>query len=280
MTLVKQSRRLALNTARTVGRAVASLRSFPDCLAAPTTRARFLAEIDASESLLEIGPFDCPQFEGDNVSYFDVLDQNELRLRAVEHGRSPARCPQIDFVSPNGNLGIVDRKFRTVFSSHVVEHQPDLIAHLRAVETILEPGGQLCMIVPDKRFCFDHFIPASTIAEVIDAATQSKTHSARSVLLHSLFTTHNSPIAHWLGFHGTQPRSLRDRDEISVAMAEQQRSLNGEYVDVHAWYFTPGGFLDVIKSLGAMELIGLAPIKVHQTAFLDQEFFVTMQAPA
>lgn len=280
MTLVKQSRRLALNTVRTVGRTAARFRTYPDGLAAPITRANFLAGIDTSGSILEIGPFDCPQFKGKNVSYFDVLDQKDLRLRAIAHGRSPERCPQIDFVSPNGDLRIVDRKFQTVFSSHVIEHQPDLIAHLQAVQGILAPGGQLCMIVPDKRFCFDHFIPESTIAEVVNAATQAKTHSARSVLLHNLFTTHNNAIAHWLGFHGNRPRSYRESDAISAAMAEQQRSLDGEYVDVHAWYFTPSGFLDVMKGLGAIELIGLTPVKIYQTAFLDQEFFVVMHATA
>lgn len=280
MTLVRRSRRLALDAVRTVARTAASLRAYPDGLAAPTTRADFLAGVDTSGSVLEIGPFDCPQFEGENVSYFDVLDQNDLRRRAVAHGRLPERCPQIDFVSPNGDLRIVDRKFQTVFSSHVIEHQPDLIAHLRAVQDILAPGGQLCMIVPDKRFCFDHFIPESTIAEVVDAAAQAKTHSARSVLLHSLFTTHNNAIAHWLGFHGDRPRSHREHDVIKAAMAEQQRSIDGEYVDVHAWYFTPDGFLDVMRALGATESIGLTPVKIHRTAFLDQEFFVVMRGTA
>ena len=112
MSMVKRSRRLAFNSVRTVGRAAASLRTSSVGLAAPTTRANFLAGIDTSGSVLEIGPFDCPVFEGDNVSYFDVLDQHDLRLRAVEHGRSPDRCPPIDFVSPTGDLRIVDRKFQ------------------------------------------------------------------------------------------------------------------------------------------------------------------------
>ena len=109
MMLVKRSRRLALDALRTVARAAASLQAYPEGLAPPTTRASFLAGINRSGPILEIGPFNCPQFEADNVSYFDVLDQKDLRLRAVAHGRSPERCPRIDFVSPNGDLRIVDR---------------------------------------------------------------------------------------------------------------------------------------------------------------------------
>ncbi|GGE09847.1 hypothetical protein GCM10011529_15210 [Polymorphobacter glacialis] len=278
MSLVKRSRRLALRTVKLVARAAAGLRAYPDGMAPPTTRADFLAGIDTAGSVLEIGPFDCPQFEGTNVSYFDVLDQNDLKQRAIAHGRSPDRCPPIDFVSYNGDLRIVDRKFHTIFSSHVIEHQPDLIAHLQAVRNILALGGQYLMIVPDKRFCFDHFIPETTIAEVIDAATQARTHSARSVLLHSLFTTHNSAISHWLGFHGKKPRSNREQSEIDAAMTEQKHSADGEYVDVHAWYFTPEGFLDVMRALATTQLIRLIPVRVHQTAVFDQEFFVVMQA--
>lgn len=280
MSMAKRARRLAFDAVRTLGRAAASLQVSSRDLAAPTTRASFLAGIDTSGSILEIGPFDCPVFEGENVSYFDVLDQQDLRIRAVAHGRPPDRCPQIEFVSPSGDLRIVDRKFQTIFSSHVIEHQPDLVAHLQAVGGILAPGGQLCMIVPDKRFCFDHFIPETTIAEVLDAASAAKTHSARSVLLHSLFTTHNNSVAHWLGFHGDRPRSFQDVGEMQAAMAERQRSINGEYVDVHAWYFTPEGFLDVMKGLEAIKSIGLAPVEVHRTAFLDQEFFAVMRAMA
>ena len=280
MSMLKRMRRLAFDTVRALGRAAASLQTSSRGLAAPTTRADFLAGIDTSGSVLEIGPFDCPVFEGDNVSYFDVLDQHNLRLRAIAHGRSPDRCPQIDYVSPNGDLRIVDRKFQTVFSSHVIEHQPDLIAHLQAVQKILAPGGQLCMIVPDKRFCFDHFIPESTIADVLDAASAARTHSTRSVLLHSLFTTHNDAVAHWLGFHGERPRSHQDVDAIHAAMAERQRSMGGEYVDVHAWYFTPDGFLDLMEGLHAIKSIELTPAKIYRTGFMDQEFFAVMGAMA
>ena len=139
----------------------------------------------------------------------------------------------------------------------MIEHQPDLIAHLQAIQNILVPGGHLGLIVPDKRFCFDHFIPETTIAEVLDAASAAKTHSARSVLLHRLFTTHNNSIAHWLGFHGDRPRSHQGAGAMQAAMIEQQRSVDGEYVDVHAWYFTPEGFLDVMKGLEAIKAIGL-----------------------
>ena len=65
-------------------------------------------------SCLEIGPFFNPVLKGDNVKYFDVLNQEDLNKRAICHG-GKQNSPYIQFVEKSGNLNIIDEKFDIVF---------------------------------------------------------------------------------------------------------------------------------------------------------------------
>ena len=78
--------------------------------------------IPENARVLEVGPFGNPTMRGSNVSYFDVLTTEELCIRAVEHQHDPKAVPNIDFVSPNGDLSVVDGSFDIVFSAHCLEH--------------------------------------------------------------------------------------------------------------------------------------------------------------
>ncbi|MSO73114.1 MAG: hypothetical protein EXQ84_05835 [Rhodospirillaceae bacterium] len=232
-------------------------------------------------SALEIGPFNAPKLKGPGVAYFDVMDQRDLRMRATALGLDPLHCPPIDFVAPNGDLSIVGRAFDVVFSSHCVEHQPDLIRHLIQVEKLLTPGGAYHLIVPDKRVCFDHYLPESTLADIRAAWTEQRTvHTPAAVLNHRLRTTHNNKFLHWLGRHGPRPPELKSGARLEAAMAEAKRAGEGDYVDVHAWCFTPRGFREIILGLRGLGLIGLAVEAVHTTLPGAFEFFAVLRKPA
>jgi SAM-dependent methyltransferase len=118
-----------------------------------------VALVSKNATVLEIGPFCNPLLSGTNVSYFDVLSEEALVARAS--CLDPSGVPHIEYVSPTSDLSIVDRRFDVVISSHCLEHQVDLIGHLKEVGHLLLPGGAYFLLVPDKRYCFDHFIPFS-----------------------------------------------------------------------------------------------------------------------
>lgn len=228
--------------------------------------------------VLEIGPFGRPALAGGGVQYFDVLDADALRARAADpsHHMDAAQVPAlIHHVSPTGDLGVIGRTFDAVFSSHVVEHQPDLVAHLRSVSALLEDGGSYYLIVPDKRYCFDHFLPVSTMGNVLEAhAERRRVHTRQSVLDHWTGKAHNNPLQHWLGRHG----SVRvGSEELSLAEAEARRADEGVYIDVHAWMFTPDGFRRIMLDLAERGMIGLKPVLVTDTGFGDIEFFAVLQ---
>lgn len=247
-------------------------------LSRPVSRTAFLAGLQAGDAL-EIGPFDRPAIRGANVSYFDVLDRAGLRERAAQHGRSPDDVPEIHYVSANGNLSVVDRQFDTVLSSHAIEHQPDLIAHLQAVERLLRPGGRYYVIVPDKRFSFDHFLPLSTVEDVMAAHRDRRSvHTGAAVLVTRLETTHNSALRHWIGLHG---RPGINTDEHSRIDAEKEAAAadRGEYVDVHAWFFSPERFREIMLGLHEAKATTLRVVDVHETGFAQLEFFAILEKP-
>jgi SAM-dependent methyltransferase len=250
-------------------------------LAAPITRSRLIGQIPRMPAL-EIGPFNAPKLRWPGVAYADVLDRQGLRDRALSLGLDPAPCPAIDFVTPAGDLGGIKGVFEAVFSAHCIEHQPDLVRHLRQVESILAPGGAYYLVVPDKRYCFDHYLPETTLADVCAAwAEKRMVHTPRAVLAHRLRTTHNDKLRHWLGLHGPDPY-LGSVEELrrEGALAEAERARAGAYIDVHAWYFTPAGFRGAVHGLLDLGLMSLHPEAVHATALGAFEFFAILRKAA
>jgi len=233
----------------------------PDGILPPITRDELRAKIPSDT--LEIGPFDVPFLKGARIEYFDILDQEQLRQRAIELSRNPHNCPLIQYT---GKLSDVPRRFSAVFSSHMLEHSPDLAAHLEDVAGLLEPDGSYFLIIPDKRYCFDHFLPESTFEQVV-AGKGRELPSTEAVINHLTRTTHNFAILHWLGLHGKMRNDGRAEREIAAVQ-------NGAYVDVHQWIFTPQSFRDISLSLDIFESVA-----VHDTAFGDLEFMAILSGP-
>ncbi len=224
------------------------------------TRKEMIASIPKGSKVLEIGPFYCPLIEKDSgydIKFFDVLNIEELYARAIEWGMSTEKIPSvIDYISPTGDLTIVNEKFDYIISSHNIEHHPDLINHLNIVENLLVDGGKFIVIIPDKRFTYDHFFNASSIAEIIDAhINKAVKHSLANIINHKLLHTHNKLVRHFSGTHGIQPNLADLKDELNNVIDEY---LNSEkYIDVHAWIFTPRSFkdnIDTLKKLGYINL--------------------------
>jgi hypothetical protein len=241
-----------------------------------STRPGFLQLIPQDNEILEIGPFCNPLLRGENVSYFDVFDSAQLKVNAALHGLSDEACPHINYVSATGDLSVVDRKFSFVFSSHCIEHQPDLISHLNGVLDILDQSGKYFLIIPDKRFCFDFFNPETTIIDVLAAYAEKRAiHSASSILRHRTMLTHNDPARHWNGDH-TDPSSGQ-RTARTLNAINEIRQNSGVYIDVHAWAFTPTSFREIINSLNEMDLCDLEIEQIYPTVRGSLEFFAVLR---
>lgn len=243
-------------------------------VSSPTgTRQGFVEAINKAKRPLEIGPFCKPMLSGKNAKFFDVLDREAMKERAVEAKGDPERVPYIDFISPIGDLSIIREKFDLITSSHCVEHQPDLVRHLQDVEALLEDGGVYALIVPDRRYCFDYFLHDSHIGEVLEAYyTERKVHGLAKIIEHRAMTTHHETDMHWRGDHGQKPKDLA----VIAAMIKQWEAANGGYIDVHAWQFTPDNFASIISDLSELGLISFKIGRIYETAANTHEFCVVL----
>jgi SAM-dependent methyltransferase len=247
-------------------------------IGSPAAHRSGFMEIIPRGRALEIGPFTRAALRGRRVRYLDVMDKAGLMRRAAEHNLPTEHPVDIDFVSPDGSLDAVpDRSFDIVFSSHCIEHQADLIRHLREVARVLVAGGAYYLIIPDKRYCFDHYIDCSGIEDVrLAHAERRKVHVEKSVIEHLAFTTHNDSIRHWSGDHGEeggQPDRVENAKRVFA-------DANGAYIDVHAWQFVPDTFREITGTLYDEGATGLKPERVYQTVWGLNEFTAILRKPS
>ena len=260
--------------------------------------------IDANHlKALEISPWDDPFLTGVNVKYFSVEDSETLRKSSIEANRNKNRVPEkIDFVSPNGDLSVVDGTFDIVFSAHVIEHCPDLIEHLHGVSKILNKGGLYILLIPDKRYCFDYYHSESTITEVIDASVMKRKIPRLADVINCAYTlTHNDAVAHWLGYHGERYGQRKtplapdlnievmgeyfhddgkgiSREKFLHLIEKYSEALaQGKYISTHNWRFTPDSFRYIINLLNALEFIDLPLYRCCHTLWGRQEFVAMLE---
>jgi hypothetical protein len=228
---------------------------------------------------LEIGPFDVPVLRGENVKYFDILDKEGLTARAIQINRinNILNMPDIHFVDNTGDLAIIkNEKFDIVLSCHSIEHQIDFVEHLRGVQNLLLPNGYYVIILPDKRYCFDHFLKETTIADIINShVNKSKFHSIKSVIEHRALTCHNDSHRHWNNDNGN---NYIDKNNVENAVNEYNNSINNNvYLDVHSLQFTPSSFKNNIDLLYSMKYIDLQVCQIYPTIKNSCEFYVVLK---
>ena len=246
-------------------------------------RAAFLGLVSPDYALLEIGPFCTPAFRAPRyrVAYLDAFSTDELReLARGMAWADAARVPEIDFVWKGQRYReLIGREFELVFSSHNIEHQPCLVTHLEDVASVMRRGGRFMLAIPDKRYCFDHFLPESTIAEVLDAFLSGRRdHAARSLVQGRMMHTHNEAGRHWQGDHGDDPtrRALDDDIVASVRQVIAEYRARTGYLDAHAWQFTPASFRLLMQVLARAGLVSLTVERVYETLNGSNEFYAVL----
>ena len=246
-----------------------------DIIADPYSRAKFIANIQQSKGLqLEIGPYFTPVLKGDNVRYFDVLDKEGLIEKAKIDKISIENIPHIDYVEPHGDMSVIKQKFDIVFSSHNVEHQVNLVKHFQQVENLLKKGGKFYLAVPDKRYCFDHFIFETPLSMVLATYWENPQNHSLQTILAKCETGHNDSKRHWEDDSGI-PVFMDNRECFKQEYINYENA-NGNYIDAHKWRFTPQSFAFIINELNRMKLVSLKVEKMWETALHSHEFYVVL----
>lgn len=238
-------------------------------------RVEFASLLSPELKVFELSPFTAPVVAGKNVSYADILDTKKLIARAEEIGLDPSLVVPVDFlIDTTGKLNL-NEKFDAIVSAHVLEQQVNLIRHLEGVYEALNDGGRYMLVLPDKRYCFDHFMSESTVAQVIEAHRKNiSSHTLQSVIEHKALTTHNDAVRHWRGDHGDIEFELATRVDLAVSEFD---GASGGYIDVHAWYFTPDSLASIIRVTFELGLHSFRVERIFSTVENDLEFFMILR---
>jgi len=221
---------------------------------------------------LEVSPGGAPlikKSEGD-VTYVDKVGEVKWRKSYLTTNNV-----QPDVILGERRLDDVfpGDSFDYVVSSHVLEHIPDFAGGFVSAQHILKPGGDLVMLVPDKRYTFDILRTPSTIDHVERAFEQKLAHPSREMILDFFANVDQSATAEalWKGAHA--PRPTHSAAEVETIM----QNTKADEVDVHCWVFTPTTLHALVTHVCEHHARDLEIVEITDTPYGGNEFLVHLR---
>ena len=233
-------------------------------------------------TVLEIGPLDRPIFRRPefDAKYVDHASAPDLR-RKYAGDPNVGDIVDIDVIwAGSGSLADAagGELFDCVIASHVIEHIPDPIGWLGQLASVVKPGGEIGLVVPDKRFTFDYNRRLTETSDLVDAYVRGATLPGCGQLYD--FHTKALPVdaaAVWAGtvdYSGqVRPGDLR-REALGGSVNLHE---NGGFHDIHCHTFTPESFVGLFADLEELELLPLRILEIVPTARNTIEFYVRLE---
>ena len=229
-------------------------------------RREFLLKALNVDSLkgLEIGPLNKPLVrnedvqEGGEIFYLDHLPTCELKEKYKDDlSIDVNQIVPVDFVCTDGNIvgATAGNLFDYVIASHVIEHAPNLLQFLKDIQTILKPGGQVFLVVPDKRFTFDFNRPLTTFGTALEnLLTNVELPRISAVYDQAAMATNANGHNLWHGIVKAEDSNLL-ASEATAWKAALRVHKESFYYDVHVNIFTPESFFEILKKALLHEVV-------------------------
>jgi predicted SAM-dependent methyltransferase len=234
-------------------------------------RDKALFALDRRGRGLEIGPSFNPmarKSDGFDVEIVDHATADELRAKYRDANCDLSQIEAVDYIwrgEPLDEL-VGQKRYDWVIASHVVEHIPDLVSFLQQCARMLAPGGVLSLVVPDKRYCFDYFRAPTSTGDLLQAFVEKRRRHGAGVVF--------DQFAQSVLRRNGELKLVHPLEEAK-SMFERARDTT-EYLDVHAWRFTPASFRLILTELRLLDLLSLEEVCSFPTEGI--EFFVTLKA--
>jgi SAM-dependent methyltransferase len=226
----------------------------PEEIAVRATR-RALAHVYIRGEGIEVGSGDRPVLlpEGVVCHYGDIREPEALEKYFGEG--TAARTPVPSFVDAQSFEGVPDSILDFVISAHVTEHLRDALGAISGAIRALKPGGIFMLILPDKRYTFDHARPITPLAHLIEDA---KDRGAGTVL--EAYRDTGRFNHDWGGREPTE-RELDEYASASLAAG----------MDVHFHTWDTESFkqmIDYVSRILPIECLTLVPVVNENIAIL------------
>jgi predicted SAM-dependent methyltransferase len=210
------------------------------------------------------------------VDIIDHMSREDLLTKYKDHNVSLDNIEKVDYVWTGQTYAELTGKtkhYDWIIASHVIEHTPDLIDFLINCDAVLKDEGVLSLVIPDKRYCFDHFRPITSLSSIIDKHfSVNKIHSAGTVAEYFLNVVSKDAA---IGWHAHTEGTFKLVHTIDDARNGMQAVREHQvYIDVHAWCFVPHSFRLLINDLYDLGLIAFKEVSFYPTD--GYEFYVTL----
>ncbi len=136
-----------------------------------------------------------------------------------------------------------DNSLDYVVSCHVLEHVANPVAALAEWYRVLRPGGIIYMVVPDRRFTFDHLRPVTTVDHMLEDYARGTTPCD---------DTHIDDFARgvdWTTFSPATPADQVAASQEQLARGMHEAVARGDQVNIHFHVFEPGNVLELLERL-------------------------------
>jgi len=247
-------------------------------------KEKLLQGLDVRNAVgIEIGPLASPvisQQEG-KIYYVDYADAEFLRNRYKDDPNvDTSKIVFIDAIWGEQSLkdAIGRKAVDYVIASHVVEHVPDLVTWLDELHSVLYPGGQVRLVVPDKRYTFDYLRQASRLSDILTAyVARARVPQPHEIFDYCLNKVTIDTAAAWRNEIDTT-KLTKDFTFAGVMWLVHDVINNGTYHDLHCWVFTPYSFATICRQLAEVDLLKFTCEHFVDTAYGEPEFFVALKA--
>ncbi len=242
-------------------------------------KEKVLRYINPKGQGLEIGPSHnpvAPKKEGYNVHIIDHLNREQLIAKYEAHQVVLDNIEEVDFIWEGEGYAALTGKRRFydwIIACQVIEHTPDLIGFLNDCDSILNDDGVLSLVIPDKRYCFDHYRPITGLAKIIDSHHQKNTiHTPGSVAEYYLNVVSKAGIIAWDPSVTGEYKCVHSLDDAIQGMASVINEKT--FIDVHAWCFVPHSFRLMMHDLYCLGLTSLKEVGFFSTE--NHLFYLTL----
>jgi len=241
-------------------------------------RRDFVTSVDSKGKMLEIGPLDNPQLDYQSPDYYsiDVFTKQQLINNYINDPNvNIEKIIDPSYIIVNNDYSPIKEKFNCIFSSHNIEHMPCVVTFLNNLHGLLNDDGYIYLIIPDKRYCFDHFKKETDIYDVLQAFYEKNSRPRFTDVLKMVSQiTHNNCIDHWNKKHGMIDIKT---DVINGYPGILEQYNTGRYIDAHVSFFTPQNFIEIIDILNELKLINLKIHKIYHTLRNNLEFYTILK---
>jgi SAM-dependent methyltransferase len=233
---------------------------------------------------LEISPLASPVLDPKhaNSRFLDICSQKELQEKysgdATVNKEDIVPVHYVHHGEKYSDL-VGNEKFGLIVACHVIEHVPNVLKWLNELAEILAENGEIKLIIPDQRYCFDFTRRLTGLSDIVGAFLENRTKpTPERVYDHFLHVNGemNDATLHHQGKYSKEFKPTRVLHERALLFA--QNSLH-QYIDTHCSVWTPDTFREQMIFLSECNMLHLELIESEMlyTPLNSFEFYVTFR---